>query len=221
MEPSPRPRPHQEPIYKPQHLEDCRGHVELLQLNWNGNLLPGAPPLRPCDRWRYVRRVVDRDHLVDGRDLFLAGLDPARQFLGSAKQIGALPLQFLSTLTLLHPGNGAGDYPTGRIKSDGFCYRMPVRWATALSGCHPAYPETQQILCALERLIKGEDLNGRVPRQARASLVHASVLDDRVPLDQWNGIPSRAATRNQIANALVERRTQAQDVEAMRLRQLA
>jgi hypothetical protein len=84
-----------------------------------------------------------------------------------------------------------------------------------VSGYHPAYPETQQILCALERLIKGEDLNGRVPRHARASLVHASVLRSRVPLDQWNGIPLRAATRNQIANALVERRTQAQDVEAM------
>ena len=131
-------------------------------------------------------------------------------------------LQFLSTLPLPHPRSGAGDYPTGRSSLVALAIeRRFGPWATALSGCHPAYPETKQILCALERLIKGEDLNGRVPRQARASFVHASVLGRRVPLDGRYGIPSRTAAGDQIADASVERRAQAQNVEAVRLRQLA
>jgi hypothetical protein len=40
-------------------------------------------------------RVVDCDHLVDGRDLLLDGLDPEDEFIDFAKQLGAFPFQFL------------------------------------------------------------------------------------------------------------------------------
>lgn len=42
-----------------------------------------------------MRRVIDRDHLIDGRDLLLDRLDPERQLLDFDNQIGGLPLQFL------------------------------------------------------------------------------------------------------------------------------
>jgi hypothetical protein len=40
-------------------------------------------------------RVVDCDHLIDGRDLPLDGLDPGYELIDFAKQLGAFPFQFL------------------------------------------------------------------------------------------------------------------------------
>jgi hypothetical protein len=40
-----------------------------------------------------VRRVLDCDHLIDGGDLLLDGLDPEYEFLNFAKKLGALPLR--------------------------------------------------------------------------------------------------------------------------------
>lgn len=50
---------------------------------------------------RYVGRIVDRDHLVDRRDLSIDRLNPGLQFLDLAEQLGALPLQFLVNSHLL------------------------------------------------------------------------------------------------------------------------
>jgi hypothetical protein len=42
-----------------------------------------------------MRRVVDCDHLIDGGDLLLDGLNPEHEFLDLAKQLGSFPYQFL------------------------------------------------------------------------------------------------------------------------------
>jgi hypothetical protein len=46
-----------------------------------------------------MRRVMDRNRLIDGGNLLPDGFHPVRQFLDVTKQLGALPFQFLSTLT--------------------------------------------------------------------------------------------------------------------------
>jgi len=60
-----------------------------------------------------MRRVVDCDHLIDGGNLFLDGLDPEDKLVDFAKQLGAFPFQFPSMLTLPRSRNEAGDYPIG------------------------------------------------------------------------------------------------------------
>ncbi|WP_141740162.1 hypothetical protein [Bosea sp. BIWAKO-01] len=54
-----------------------------------------------ADPARCVGRIVDRDHLVDRGDLSIDCLDPGRQFLDLAEQLGTLTLQFLVDLHLL------------------------------------------------------------------------------------------------------------------------
>jgi hypothetical protein len=71
--------------------------------------------------------IVDRDHLVDRRDLHVDGLDPGRQHFGLAEPFGAFPLQFLvNSYVAPTPPKGTGIYQMSQIRTGGFCYVMPA-----------------------------------------------------------------------------------------------